>query len=581
MTEEEAQEYNRLVDEYNYLVRENEMLAAELEAGIDNCYTVTRNIGTVGNHAVSRVHFLADEISDADDIITRLLNLLTDVTQNYFLFKNLSEASKMMTKYNDEYYTKFAFYHELRRVTLGFVIGLDAHIVSDESMRKKVEKVYLKNTDYWLAYAAMSVMLWASDEQEAAYRAMNKAMTMDGYKSCVFYMLINLRFSRVDVARNWYITLLEKSDANNLGEEWQYVLHAYLVGAMRNDKALTDMATNYFKNMLAQTEATSADFNKKVADKGYTFAKNYITVTSEQYPTLKETCPEYSSMLELLSSMEKISVLAKYFDNIYQAEEDIDENLHEQIENVLYNLINDYDDEEFKVIKNMKYNEAVIAAKGDTGKANAKFNELYGSLGVKKTFGDLLLGWALSEDPRQTNIMVKKFSLSYLKDRIRNGMVRYFEESFQNMKEKYKIVITSVSELPPYETECNEISIEQTVADMEKEFDKRKLKFVMGDKLMKVFLVMLAAAVLILAVAGLTIGYEVFPVLLTLGIVLGIVSGFLVWRRWVDKVKALKEYCRLSVLKLKSAVDEMAAWRTLVRRGYSMLDDLKSSIDKF
>ena len=141
----------------------------------------------------------------------------------------------MMTKYSDEYYTKFAFYHELRRVTLGFVIGLDAHIVSDESMRKKVEKVYLKNTDYWLAYAAMSVMLWASNEQEAAYRAMNKAMTMDGYKSCVFYILINLRFSRVDVARNWYITLLEKSDANNLGEEWQYVLHAYLVGAMRND----------------------------------------------------------------------------------------------------------------------------------------------------------------------------------------------------------------------------------------------------------------------------------------------------------------------------------------------------------
>ena len=70
MTEEEAQEYNRLVDEYNYLVRENEMLAAELELGINNCYTVTKNIGTVGNHAVSRVHFLADEISDADDIIT-------------------------------------------------------------------------------------------------------------------------------------------------------------------------------------------------------------------------------------------------------------------------------------------------------------------------------------------------------------------------------------------------------------------------------------------------------------------------------------------------------------------------------
>lgn len=581
MTEEEAQQYNQLVDEYNYLVSENQRLVEEINVGINACAALTRTVNTVGNFATSRVHFLSDELTDADDIVVKLLNLLIDVTENYFLFKNLSEASKMMTKYNDEYYTRFGLYHELRRITLGYVIGLDAHIVSNESMRKKVEKVYLKNTDYWLAYAAMSVMLWANDEKEAAYRAMNKALTMDSYKCCVFYMLINLRFGRVDVARNWYITLLDKSDANNLGEEWQHVLHAYLVGAMRNDKELTDMASSYFNKMLVQTESTSADFSKKVINKGYTFAQNYITVTSEQYPTLKETCPEYKEMLELLSDMEKIAVLAKYFDDVYQTEDDTGENLHEQIENILYNLINDYDDEELKVVKNLKYNEAIIAAKGDTSKASAKYKELYGDLGMKKTFGDLLLGWALSEDPRQTDIMVKKFALSYLKDRIGSGVTKYFEDRYKTLKENYKLVISTTPEMPKFEAECSEANIDQTVADMGREYDKRKLGYVMSDKLMKIFLVMLVAAVLILAIAGLTIGSDAFPVLLTLGIVLGVVSGFLVWRRWVDKVKSLNEYCRLSVLKLRSAVDEMVTWKTLVRRGYGNLNDLKSSIDKF
>ncbi len=581
MTEEEAQEYNRLVDEYNSLVRENEMLAAELEAGVENCQILTRNIQSVGAAATRKVSYVSGEVSDADDIVQKLYDLLVDVTEHYFLFKNLSEASKMMTKYNDEYYTRFSFYHELRRITLGYVIGLDSHIVSSESLRKKVEKAYLKNTDYWLAYAIMSVMLWASDEQEAAYRALNKAMTMDGYKACVFYMLINLRFGRVDVARNWYITLLDKSDANNLGEEWQHVLHAYLVGAMRNDKALTDMATNYFKNMLAQTEATNANFSKKVSDKGYSFTQNFIHVTEEQYPVLKETCPEYKNMLEILSGMEKIAVISKYFDDIYQAEEDKGENLHETIENILYNLVNDYDDEEFKVIKNLKYNEAVIAAKGDTGKANAKYNELYGQIGMKKTFGDLLIDWALSEDPRQTDIMVRKFAISYLKDRIRTGVVKYFENIHDTVQEKYRLVISVSSEMPSIEEECCENNVEETIAHIQKEYDKRKVKYAMSDKLMKIFLIMCAASVLILAIAGLTIGTQAFPVLLTLGVVLGIVSGFLVWRRWVDRVKSLKEYCRLSILKLKGAVEEMASWRSLVRRGYDCISDLNNSIDKF
>lgn len=80
--------------------------------------------------------------------------LIKEVTESYFTFKNLSTASKNVSQYTDEYFTKFKFFNELRRISLGYVVGLDAHICSDETMRKKVEKIYLQNTEYWLAYAA-------------------------------------------------------------------------------------------------------------------------------------------------------------------------------------------------------------------------------------------------------------------------------------------------------------------------------------------------------------------------------------------------------------------------------------------
>mgnify|MGYP007069917081 CR=1 FL=1 len=399
---------------------------------------------------------------------------------------------------------------------------------------------------------------------------------------CVFFMLINLRFSRVDVARNWYISLLDRTDVNNMSGEWQYVLHAYLIGAMRNDKEFTDMASNYFKNMLEQVEATSANFSRKVIAKGKSYASAFVHVTDKEYPMLKETCgDDYAQMKDLLSDMEKISLMSIHFDEVYHMEDDGGDDIYEQIENVLYDLVNGYDDEEFKIVKNLKYNEAVIAAKGDTGKANAKFMEMYGNVGLTRTFGDLMLEWAFAEDYIQTDITVKRFALSYLKDRIKKGVQEYFEERFSSIKEKYMLTIRTCAELENVKVECDENSYDSASQKISTFYNKNKIRFIFADSYIKIFLFLCGVALLLLAVAALSIGSSIFPVALTLGITLGIVSGFLTWRRWVDRIKELNERCRLSLVRLRNSLEELGTWRKLVKIGFKDLDDLLAAIDRF
>ncbi len=581
MTEEEAYEYNRLVGEFNRLVAENEALANQLRMGIQNCIVLSDNISKVGKQVTNDVSIVSGEVSQADEIVEKLSKLLIDVTEDYFLFKNVSEATKMLTKYNNEYYTRFHFYNELRRITLGFVVGLDAHIVSSEVLRKKVEKAYLANTDYWLAYAIASVMLWASDEKEAAYRAMKQSMLMDGYRSCIFYMLINLRFARVEVARNWFITLLDKSDVNNLSEEWQHVLHSYLIGALRNDRELYEMAESYFTKMLEQTYATSANYGKKVSERGYSFTKSFISVTEKRYTELSALSPDYKEMIELLSDMEKIGLIAEYFDKVYRMEDNSGENIREQVENILYDLIKGYDDEEFKIVKSIKYNESVVSARGDMKKANARFKDLYGKIGEKKTFGDLLLLWAFSDDYTQTHIVVKRFALSHLKEGIKNGVSAYFEERIASLREKYRLVIPTSSELEPFEIECSENSYDEAAAKMGEFFNKNRVRYVFNDKYFKIFLIVCAAAVLVLAVGGLAVETAAFPALLTIGIITGIAGGFLVWRRWVDRSAELKEKHRMALARLRNSIQEIEEWCRSVKEEAGQLEDLKNAIDMF
>ena len=580
MTDEEVAEYNRLCDEYNRLVAQNRALRAEIATGIENCYTVASNIGQVGTTATKNIRFVSSELNDANDIVERLHSLLIELTENYFLFKSMSEASKKLSSYTDEYNEKYRFFNELRRITLGYVIGLDSNIVSSESLRKKVEKVYLANTDYWLAYAAMAVMLWASDEPEAAYRALNKSLSMDCYKSCVFFMLINLRFGRTDVARNWYITLLDKTDVNNMQDEWQYVLHAYLIGAMKGDGSFHQMVKSYFDKLMEQTVATSADFTRKTAERAKAYAAGYIHTTQSAYPTLSEVAPEYRSLRKLQSEMEKIGELAKAFDEVYAQEDDSASNLFEQIENILYNLINSYDDNELIVVKELKLNEAIMASKGNMEQAMARFNEQYGDLGARRSFGDLMLVWAFTDDYRTVSITVRRFALFYLKDRIAAGMADYFEEQYRSQKEKYQLTF----ELFPgetYEAQCGENDYQTVSENISQRYRSRQSKYIFSDKQIRIFGFMVAGALAVLAIAGMTVGSAAFPVFLVLGIVLGAVGGFLFWRRFVDLRKQLEEKCRLTLVKLWNALEELREWRRRVGYHYGELDNLKAAIERF
>ena len=183
MTQEEAnrlvEEYNALVEEYNALVSENAQLRQELKVSTENVYVLSQNANVVGNSVYKRVSALQKYIGSTEMDTSQVLEAIKELTEQYFTYKALAEAAKMLTKYTDEYNTKYKYYNELRRITLGYIIGVDAGIISDEGSRKKVEKAYLENTEYWLAYCTMAVMLWKSDEKEAAYRALEKSLKMN------------------------------------------------------------------------------------------------------------------------------------------------------------------------------------------------------------------------------------------------------------------------------------------------------------------------------------------------------------------------------------------------------------------
>ena len=559
MTEEEARaereeaerlltEIRRLQDQIERAVIENQNLQNELAVLIDNVQIVTENAAAMDIEVNKSMDYVKGRIQEADISTSELFALIDDLTKSYFTFKNLSTASKNVTQFTDEYYTRFKFFNELRRITLGYVIGLDAHICSDQTMRKKVEEAYLKNSDYWLAYAIMAVMLWASDEEEAAKRALSKALTMDYFSTSLFFLLINLRFTRVDAAKKWYLSYLDRVDMENLGEEWQYLLQAYLSGVFGVDKEFNHLVHECFTNMLVQMESMHPNYGNRVTEKTVSFSSSYIYVTKNEFETLRRHSQDYEELKKLLSSAEKNEELAIHFRKIVEDNTQIESDLFQRIENILYDLINAYDKEELGVLKNKRYNEMILKAKGDLGMAQQFFNNEFPPDSDTRKLDDLLFSWAFEEDNGRVDIL-------YLKKWIAKGFQTYADNYRKREKEKIRI------EIDGWQGECDENSFAGAQAELQKHYNKNRVWDTLKDKYVLIFIGMAIASLVTL---GITI-IKFNKIALVIGILLGVISGFLLWRRISDMQLILRLKREKGYTLLKKAIDELKSWRTLYK----------------
>lgn len=537
----------------NAQIRQAE-LQGELDLLVENMDILANNVSVVGDASAKRVNHGKQHIGFAEKDVSDLYYVIDQLVTSYFQFKEMSTASKNISEATDEYHTKYREYNRLRRITLGYVIGLDQNFASKETMRKQVEKIYLQNTEYWLAYASAAVMLWASNEQEAAKRAVARAVYMNYNAAYVFFLLINLRFTRVETAKKWYLGYLDHVDSDHLGEEWECLLEAFLSGVFGVDPAFNELVQNCFKDMFSQLETTHPMFKEVIANDAAAYADNFLHITGWDFMHLRRYCPVYDDMKHLLSTAEKNAVLTEQFRGFWTSGGGEEMNIYERVEEILYDLINTPDSQEQEVLKKMRLNKYILQAKGDVTAAQNAYKQDYAEKETT-TFADLLFRWGFAGESERVDIRVRQFSLRFLKKYLADGFNKFALE--YRKKEMQTVPI----QIDGWEEECDENSYDSAARSLYKYYNKNRLKDLFADKYVVIFVVMLAASIAALGICA----FQFNKIVLTAGILLGVAGGFLLWRRVVDLSAQLSMKQNKSLTILQNCIGEIGQWRQLYK----------------
>ena len=584
MSDYDADYERRLVDEYNSLVRDyNREVERQQTLLIDvsGCqYDMQRSIELivqVQKVVAPPLGVVAEETDKKEVIANNALLAINDLAEKYRLLSNGSTASKNLAGYYDKYYTYYGLYNSLREVSLGYVVGVDKNFWSSDTPRKTVEKMYLANTDYWLAYATMAVMLWASDEQEACERAIDKAMQMNEKKASLFFLLSMIRFNRMDAAREWYSVYFDLVDENSLGDEAVCLIQVLLSGALGADIEFAKTVRGKLKELLVNAnEDLSARQQAQRSVDNYFDA--FVSVTDKEYLNLKHICGEYDGMINLLSAAEKNALLKDYFLFVINSSAPLSDRLSERVEDALYALISANDDSEQELLDNIKYQELVVKANGDLKVADEAYSKLMTERRMDKNLILILIN-SVFDANMKADITVKKFALDFIRSYCLEGAAK-FSGYRKEEKKEYDLNVDGCA------MKGDENSFEVNKPKLQAHYDRIIADTCRQDKRVKSLKTSAIICFILFALFGALGAIGIAAGFLTVGqgvgfIVLGVVfiAAFVLclYFRHLEKVKIAKsfEYRIANGMKmLEDGLKDMASWRAAYKQADGVYDDL-------
>jgi hypothetical protein len=338
----------------------------------DNLGTVNSNIRILSDvqHSMAATQdAMARKQLDMDAVLRLLRAEFDDFVAQDRKAKSLHLAETRVGNLRQELQIKYGYYAEIRRMATGILQAADTGIVGNETIQSTTEEVMIKAPGYWLAPALVSLASWIRDDKPTCDKALAECLKRDDYKATLFFMLLTRRLARNEASLNWLERYFLHQDPQNLDREFITVLEGVTTGVF--PPASRTVMMKHVKSWLDQLTQGDRFINEQKTQWIKYFEGSKPALQGEKYPLLKQFAKNWPMLENSLCDAKVQEILHNHFSGIISSSYDFSSSVKVKLDEILTQLVTNFDDEELPLQKQVRLNQLIIEKDGDKDAAQA------------------------------------------------------------------------------------------------------------------------------------------------------------------------------------------------------------------
>jgi len=349
-----------------------------------------------------------------------------------------SNAQQRLIQIRQEMEKRFGHYDIVRRTTTGIIQADDLGIVRADTISTATEELMISTPDYWLAPCLVALAAWINDQPELAEKALREAIKRNDEKTSLLFALICRRADRKQASLKWAQRYLMNQQAESLDRKTVIILDAYAGGLLGSDTegVISKLIDSWLEKLSdkpgffeAQTKQWSDAINLKRKP-----------LHTDDYQYLRTYTDAWNQLNDVLEGAHLHNEIYNYLTNIF-AQEGSMEPLKVQLDQILTDLVTEFDEEELELRKEETYNKFVVKYNGDVSRAQQSMVVEKSAFETHKSFTQLLTDAAMKPESSGSSVSTQKLAVALSKEWIENAYNDIIAQNRMKIPHQIQIVL--------------------------------------------------------------------------------------------------------------------------------------------
>ena len=401
-----------------------------------NLDTIERNLNSVANEltgVITNVSTVNNQVTKVENQVNHLNNEVQNLVKEITQTTVITNARQAIMYNNDQIEKKYGYYDKVRRTTESLIDAIEHSNISVNALINLNQDLILHNPNYWLSNALASLSSWLLDDKINCEKELHNALKKDESKTSLFFCLVNDKLGRTQTSINWLNKYLSIQNPTRLDKDFITVLDLVATGKFGDEtkRIVLNKINTWFNRLNSEKELQEQQINtwiEYIRDNQDTDIKMpYLENSTPDIARLKNNLVITSSYYNILNKLNTITNQ----DSSNKSKEDI-----------LSNLIYEYEGTENTYQKDNLYNTLLIQCNGNREQADKLFKKQESMFEDQVNLLDLLSNIIINKESFKVSNETQKIALCFVKEYI----IKALEETEKELNNnEFRIIVDDFS----------------------------------------------------------------------------------------------------------------------------------------